>query len=184
MNAVDGYRKLCTVRDRAFSLAVSRSFAACGPGTLIHLPVRIYGEQRISLGREVIVGPSSWLLALEDGARLAIGDHTAISGHCVFSAADRVTIGVSVLIARGVFIADHSHDRSKPGVPIRHSGISEVAPVAIGDGCWLGQNAVVLPGVTIGTGAVVGANSVVREDVPDGSIVAGVPARVVGHRED
>jgi acetyltransferase-like isoleucine patch superfamily enzyme len=51
--------------------------------------------------------------------------------------------------------------------------------VNIEDGSWLGQNVVVLPGVTIGAGAVVAANSVVREDVPPGSVAAGAPARVV-----
>ena len=93
-----------------------------------------------------------------------------------------MTIGSSVLIARGVLVVDHNHGLAEPGLAIRDSGVGQIAPVAIGDGSWLGQNAVVLPGVTVGAGAIVGANSVVREDVPDGAIVAGVPARVVGHR--
>ncbi len=47
------------------------------------------------------------------------------------------------------------------------------------DGAWLGQNVVLLPGVTVGRGAVVGANSVIRQDVPPRSVVAGTPGRVI-----
>ncbi|MEA2300121.1 MAG: hypothetical protein QOE44_656 [Solirubrobacteraceae bacterium] len=184
MNALAGYRRLCGARDLVFSRAVARSFASCGEGTVIHLPVKIEGERRIRLGRGVSVGPGSWLVAHADrGAELAIGDRTAISGHCVLAAAHRVTVGAGVLMARGVLIVDHNHGRAPAGVAIRDSGLSEIAPVSIGDGCWLGQNVVVLPGVTIGRGAVVAANSVVREDVPAGAVAAGVPARVVGRRD-
>ena len=58
-------------------------------------------------------------------------------------------------------------------------GIASVAPVVIREGAWLGQGVVVCPGVTIGRNAVIGANSVVRHDVPDRCVAAGVPARVI-----
>jgi acetyltransferase-like isoleucine patch superfamily enzyme len=60
-----------------------------------------------------------------------------------------------------------------------HQGINGVAPVTIGRGTWLGQNVVVLPGVTIGQHCVVGANSVVNSSIPDYSVAVGAPARVV-----
>lgn len=182
VNGITVYRKLCRVRDRIFCLAVAGSFAGFGKGTIIQLPLHVEGERRISLGAGVFIGPSCWLLTLDDSASLKIGDRTAVSGHCVIASAQQVMIGASVLIARGVFIADHSHDRSIPGASVRDSGISEIAPVSIGDGCWLGQNVVVLPGVTIGAGAVIGANSVVRHDVPSGGVAVGAPARLVGVR--
>ena len=53
------------------------------------------------------------------------------------------------------------------------------APIVIGDKVWIGANATVLPGVTIGKGAIVAAGAVVTRDVPPNTIVAGVPARVV-----
>jgi acetyltransferase-like isoleucine patch superfamily enzyme len=56
------------------------------------------------------------------------------------------------------------------------------APVKIGDDVWIGARAVILPGVTIGSRCVVAAGAVVKSDVPDGTIVAGVPARPVGTR--
>ena len=52
-------------------------------------------------------------------------------------------------------------------------------PVEIGDGCWLGINVVILPGVRIGRQCVIGANAVVADDIPDFSVAAGVPARVL-----
>ena len=61
----------------------------------------------------------------------------------------------------------------------RDQGVDRIAPVRIGRGAWLGENAVIMPGVTVGRGAVIGANAVVREDVPDYSVAVGVPARVI-----
>lgn len=58
------------------------------------------------------------------------------------------------------------------------------SPVWVQDDCWLGANTVICPGVTIGKGSIVGANAVVTKDVPPYSVVAGVPARVVGTRLD
>jgi UDP-3-O-[3-hydroxymyristoyl] glucosamine N-acyltransferase len=182
MNAIAVHRRLCAARDRLFSLAVGRSFAACGPGTVVHLPVRVVREDRIWLGRDVTIGPACWLVVLRAGGRLEIGDRTAMTGNCIVAAAERVTIGANVLIASGVFVADAGHDHSRPGVPIRDAGLRPIAPVTIGDGAWIGENAVILPGVSIGAGAVVGANSVVRDDVPAGSVAVGAPARILAHR--
>jgi acetyltransferase-like isoleucine patch superfamily enzyme len=95
------------------------------------------------------------------------------------SAVSRVEIEETVAIARGCYISDHSHGFADPDVPIRDQPLDKVAPVLIQRGAWLGQNVVVLPGVTIGAGSVIGANSVVRSDVPARTIAAGIPARVI-----
>ena len=70
-------------------------------------------------------------------------------------------------------------DFANPDLPVHHQGVTRVRPVEIADGAWLGENAVVLPGVRIGRGAVIGANSVVNIDVPDGGVAVGVPARII-----
>ena len=60
----------------------------------------------------------------------------------------------------------------------RNKGLEKALPITVGDNCWFGANVSVMPGVTIGSGCVIAAGSVVTEDVPDDSMVAGVPAVV------
>jgi acetyltransferase-like isoleucine patch superfamily enzyme len=95
------------------------------------------------------------------------------------SAAHKIVIGEYVLLARNVYISDHAHAFENIHVPIMRQGINGIAPVSIGPSTWLGQNVVVLPGVTIGQHCVIGANSVVNASVPDFCVAVGAPARVV-----
>lgn len=178
-SALDLYQNLRGARNRLFSLAVARSFLAFGRGSILELPVLIHGAERISLGRDVLIGSDSWLHTRGSGTLLEIGDGTRMSGHCVLSAVEHVRLGRSVLLGRNVYIADHNHGMSAPDAPILAQELEQVSPVVVEDGAWLGQHSVILPGVTIGRGAVVGANAVVVEDVPARSVAVGVPARVV-----
>lgn len=88
-------------------------------------------------------------------------------------------LGRGVLLARNVYVADHAHAFEDTTRAVLDQGVTDVRPVEICDGAWLGQNVVICPGVRIGRGAVVGANSVVRDDVPDYAVAVGAPARVV-----
>ncbi len=149
---------------------------------MIEPPVRLLGEARIAIGRNVFVGAGSWLQALDgfgDEVAISIGDGTSIAGGCVISAARSVRLGRSVLLARNVYIADHGHGFEDVSRPVLAQGVTEISAVQIHDGAWLGQNVVVCPGVTIGAGAVVGANAVVLDDVPAHSVAVGAPARVI-----
>jgi acyl-[acyl carrier protein]--UDP-N-acetylglucosamine O-acyltransferase len=169
-------------RGRLFSCMTRGAFHRFGITSIILLPVRLNRPERMEIGEDVFVGANSWLHALEDGDDpvIRIGDGTCLAGDCVISAAREVVIEDHVLIARNVYIADHSHRFTDREKPILQQGVDKIAPVRIGRGAWLGQNVVVCPGVTIGRGAVIGANSVVKENVPDFAIAAGAPARVVG----
>lgn len=176
------YRWLTRGRDKAFSALCAGAFAEYGRRSVMQLPVRISGEARIAVGSDVFVGAGSWLQVLDgDCADIAIviGNGTSIAGGCVVSAQRSIRIGSKVLMARNVYIADHMHAFSDVGEAVLEQGIDRVGPVEIGDGAWLGQNVVVGPGVRIGRGAVVGANSVVLAEVPDHTVAAGSPARVV-----
>lgn len=167
------------MRDRLFSRWVAGSFRRFGSDTLIQLPFKVNGAERIGIGSGVHIGAGSWFHAVGSPGCLEIGDGCTMSGMDVLSATESVRLGRSVLLGRNVYIADHNHGRSDPGIPIKEQQLEDIAPVSIEDGAWLGQNVVVLSGVTVGRNAVIGANSVVTDDVPAQSLAVGAPAHIV-----
>ncbi|MBE2181060.1 MAG: acyltransferase [Chthoniobacterales bacterium] len=110
------------------------------------------------------------------GRNVYLGPYVTIYGH------GGVEIGEDSLISMKVTIVSSNHGVPPDGGSIRKAA-DELLPTNIGRDVWIGANAVVLGGVTIGDGAVIAAGSVVHRDVAAGSIVAGVPARVVKRRE-
>jgi len=82
-----------------------------------------------------------------------------------------------------IYVTDQNHVYRDPDVPVTRQWPTD-EPVVIGDGCWLGVGCVVLPGARLGRNVVVAANAVVRGDVPDNSVVAGVPAKIVRRYHD
>jgi acetyltransferase-like isoleucine patch superfamily enzyme len=111
--------------------------------------------------------------------KLVVGSDTGIGMGCTISAAQEVSLGKHVVLARNVYISDHGHAFEDVNRPISVQGIRDIRPVQIGDETWLGQNVCVLPGVRIGKHCVVGAGAVVTRDVPDFSVAVGCPAVVI-----
>lgn len=107
-----------------------------------------------------------------------IGDGCTFLYRFQCNASESIRIGNNVLAASNVLITDSDHV-VEPGVPITQSTRFNTKPVLIEDNCWLGQNVVVLKGVTIGHDSIVGANSVVTKDVPPCTVVAGNPAKII-----
>jgi lipopolysaccharide O-acetyltransferase len=179
--ALVGYLEGRAAISKLFCLIASGGFHRLGRRTVLELPIRIIGGDRMDIGEGVYVGAGSCLQTLgsASGPVLFIGDGTSIAGTSVISAAQSVRLGERVLLARNVYIADHQHAFGDTDQAVLDQGVERVAPVTIGDGAWLGQNVVVGPGVTIGRGAVIGANSVVLDDVPDHAVAVGAPACVV-----
>ena len=181
MNGLDALLLAQRLRDAAFSAIASSGFESFGKGSRICLPFRVGNAQHISIGSQVLIGAGSFLMvpvADAPSPAIVIGDRVRMNQTAI-TAVESVIIGEAVGIARGVYISDHSHGFQEPGVAIRDQPLGKVAPVHIGAGAWIGQNAVIMPGVTIGEGAVVGANSVVRDDVPARCVAVGAPARVI-----
>ena len=105
-----------------------------------------------------------------------IGDHTRIGLHNTIIGP--VTIGDHVNLAQGITVTALNHNFADTDKRIDEQGVS-TSPVVIEDDIWIGANAVVLPGVTIGHHSVIAAGAVVTKDVPPHSLVAGVPAKII-----
>jgi len=166
---------------KLFCFAAAGGFHRLGRRTVLELPIRLIGADRMDIGDDVYVGAGSCLQTVggATGPALFIGTGTSIAGSAVISASSSVRLGERVLLARNVYIADHSHAFDDIRIAVLDQGLVKMAEVSIGDGAWLGQNVVVGPGVSIGRGAVIGANSVVLDDVPEHAVAVGAPARVV-----
>ena len=169
---------------RLYTLLLASQFKEFGAGSRIVPPFRYYGLNQISVGEKVIINRDCWIQALgscenDESSKIVIQAHAGIGMGATISAAQQVTIGEYVLLARNVYISDHAHAYENLDAPIMLQGIAGIAPVTIGRNTWLGENVVVLPGVTIGEHCVVGANSVVKSSIPGFSVAVGAPARVV-----
>jgi acetyltransferase-like isoleucine patch superfamily enzyme len=136
-------------------ILAKRVFKRCGEDVVIHHNVLFNSGRNIELGDGVFLNRD---VMLDDRAALVIGDHA--------------------MVAAGVVIETHSHVYDDFSVPIRHGGRLS-APVRIGSNTLIGYKAAVMAGVTIGDRCVVASNSVVTKDVPDQTIVGGVPAKVI-----
>jgi maltose O-acetyltransferase len=123
--------------------------------------------------------PGVWI---NSGRNLDVGNDVDFATHCVVTTDGGVTIGDRVLIGYGACLISRNH--TIPGGRKQIFGAGhDAAAVKICSDVWIGARAVILPGVCVGTGAVVAAGAVVTKSVPDFSIVAGVPARVISVRE-
>jgi len=108
------------------------------------------------------------------GKNIVLGRRVFINAGCTFQDQGGVTIGDDSLIGHNVVFATLNHDLD----PARRADMHP-APIVVGRNVWIGSNATVLPGVSIGDNAVVAAAAVVTKDVPAGTVVVGSPARVV-----
>jgi maltose O-acetyltransferase len=106
--------------------------------------------------------------------QISIGSGSYINAGCWFEGSGRIEIGRDCLLGPEVLILTSTHARDSGGDVAR---VSEAGQVRVGDGCWLGARAMLMPGVSIGAGTVVAAGAVVTRDCEAGGLYAGVPAR-------
>lgn len=108
------------------------------------------------------------------GKNITIGKDVFINSGCHFQDQGGIMIGDGALIGHNVVLATINHDLNPEENRKNH-----YAPITIGAHVWIGSNATILPGVTIGDWAVVAAGAVVTQDVPPRTVVGGVPAKVL-----
>lgn len=143
---------------------------------------KIYGSVRMDtppyrkfvLGRRSVV--ESFCCINNAVGDVIIGDNTRIGLHT--TVIGPVEIGSNVNLAQGIVVTALNHNFTDCTRRIDEQGIS-TAKVTIGNDVWIGANATVLPGVTIGNHSVVAAGAVVTKDVPPYSLVGGVPAKIL-----
>lgn len=114
-----------------------------------------------------------------DPSRVRVADTAVINNALLNCSSGTITIGQYAMVAHGVQILTGTHDYTKTGVERQSSVPASGRDIVIDDGAWIASGAIVLGPCTIGRNAVVAAGSVVRGDVPDGTMVGGVPARIL-----
>lgn len=166
----------------------ARGFASVGEASYFRSPARIYNPKFITIGSSVTAEPGLVIEAFSEFAgdsfnpRITIGDRASFGYHCHVGCINEVAIGNDVLIASRVFISDHSHGSSHDldlDIPPARRRLFSKGAIRIGCNVWIGEGVSILPGVTIGNNSIVGANSVVTHDVPENSVFAGTPARLI-----
>lgn len=152
-------------------------------GSYIRHPIEgdVLGALRsgqLEIGQGCHFEPGCWI-TMSGQAKVTLGDDVWLNRNVMVAAEQEVTVGDHVMFANGCFVGDASHRFNDPNIPITWQGFTSKGPVTIGSNVWLGVNVVVTSGVTIGDHCVVGANSVVTGDLPEGTIAAGAPAKVI-----
>lgn len=197
----------------ALGLALRRMMAprllrSCGPGLVVGRGVTLRHPGRIELGQRVLISDGCTLDARCDepvGIRLAddvsLGDRCALrckdgridlgagvglgAEASVYAVAgNRIDIGHEVMIGPKAYLGGSQYHTQRHDLPIARQGHDPRGGVNVGPGAWIGAAAIILDGVRIGAHAIVAAGAVVTRDVPDYTVVAGVPARVMRNRRE
>ncbi|WP_117170106.1 sugar O-acetyltransferase [Paraliobacillus sediminis] len=140
-----------------------------------HTPKEIQGQFSRLIGKPVDDTFAMFPPFYTDcGKNINVGQNVFINSGCRFQDQGGITIGDGVFIGHNVVLATLNHD-----IDPRKRSTMHPAPITIGKDVWIGSNATVLPGVTIGDGAIIAAGAVVTKDVPPTVIVGGVPAKIL-----
>lgn len=154
-------------------------FCHIGKRTVIVSPLQLDNVKSISLENDVLISDGAWLMGSNElSETLRIGEHTTIGHLFHIVAINNIIIGKNVLIADRVFISDCTHGFEDITVPIKVQEVLVIGKVSIGDDTWIGENVCVC-GHSIGKHCIIGANSVVNKDIPDFTVAAGNPIRLI-----
>jgi len=146
----------------------------------VGINVKVVNNGTILCKKNVTIRPFSHIYA-EQGSEIIFHDNVEIGRNSTISSQRKIILERGVLTGPHVFIADHNHEYKDINTPIYAQGVSlqQDASIHIGEGSWLGTNAVVVGNVNIGKHCIIGANSVVTKDIPDYCVAAGIPAKVI-----
>ena len=178
-----------SIINRLYTLLIRNRFAHWGRGSHIDWrTMKLKGLNYITVGDKTFIAKGVQLTAWDfhNGIHykpsIKIGNACSIRENCHITAINGISIGDNLLTGTNVLITDNSHGEAiceQMDIPPTQRKLYSKGPVIIGNNVWLGNNVCVMPGVTIGDGAIIGANSVVTHDIPDYSMAAGIPAKVI-----
>lgn len=168
----------------------SRYFKTFGHGCTLGTETIYIGEEHIEIGDDTTIGNYGRLTAYYQysNARqlftpnIKIGNSCNIGAQSHITSIDKIIIGNNVLTGPRVLITDNAHGEVQADIldtaPILRP-LHSKGKVIIEDNVWIGEGAMIMPGVHIGKGAIIAANSVVTKDIPAYSVAAGIPAKVI-----
>jgi len=143
------------------------------------LDAKGFDNEGIFIGDGVFLGRNTILLC--KNGDIQIGKGTMLSCNCEVFSGSKVTIGQNCEIAAYTYLIGGDHRYADSDVPVAEQGLVSRG-ISIGDNVWLGAGVKVVDGVSIGRDCIIGAGAVVLKDIPDFSLAAGVPAKVIKSR--
>ena len=168
-----------------FGNSLVRKGVKFGKGSYIREHAQIGGGKHIRLGNHTRISPYARLMCFEyiSGEKLSpqliIGDNVMIGRNVTVSCCNRVEIGTDTLITGYCFIGDSEHGMD-PETDQRYEAQRMIKKeTKIGRNCFLGEKAIILPGVEIGDNCIIGAGSVVTKSFENDCMIAGNPARII-----
>ena len=170
LNTAEIHQFMNDMRDEARRITFELNNAYHTPDEVRALLSRLFGKEVNSSFR---VFPPFYT---DFGKNITVGKDVFINACCHFQDHGGVVLGDGCQIGHNVVFATLNH-----GLAPEDRQTTYPAPIVLGKNVWVGSNSTILQGVTIGDNAVVGAGAVVTKDVPENTIVGGVPARVIRH---
>ena len=158
-----------------------------GKSIIIEDRNRFEGLDNVIIGNKFSAQEGLWLSTYSSygnniySPKVIIGNNVHFSRNCHIGAINKIVIGDNVLVGSNVLINDHAHGESNDfSNPRNQLPLYSKGEIIIGSNTWIGDNAVILPGVHIGKNCIIGANAVVtRSFIDDCIVIAGNPAKVV-----
>ena len=154
------------------------AFKKTGENLKIGDNVKVTQPELVSVGDNVTFYYGVYIQP--SGKEITIGSNTHFAPYGILYGP--LEVGNNCAIAAHVVLASVAHSHADPDVPFVKQPVDQ-RKITIEDNVWIGANAVITPGITIGTGSIIGAGAVVTKDVPSYSVMGGVPARLIRKRK-
>lgn len=181
-------RGVSWVKNCFIMCAYEQRFKRIGKNCYFGKDFVLHDEDCIEIGDNFRAGNHLTLEAWKeyDGIKyspnISIGNNVIFTDFVQISCVDKIVIGNNVLLGHAVYISDNNHgkiDFETLSIPPTKRELYSKGPVKIGDNVWVGRHVSILPGVTIGDNSIIGANSVVTKCIPENSVAAGCPAKII-----